>query len=268
MTIPMMRLRAVAALLSVGALAACEKNAVQDISMPISGAFVRFQNFGVNAPQVNFFANDQKLSGVSSTSCTPAVDPRCTTTGIEGTTGTAYRALALGGNYAMLAPGQYTLSSRIAAATDNGLAVSSVNTTLAEGKFYSYFVSGIYNSTAKTTDAFLVEDALPTSFDYTKSYLRVVNASVNAPTISATAKLQTATEIVPIATNVAYKSASPIVTVTPGATDITITLTGGPPVTLTGVVLPGGHVFTLVLSGDATATTGTNVLTISGSANR
>jgi Domain of unknown function (DUF4397) len=262
----MIRIRALAVLLSAGALAACEKNAVQEISSPTSGAFVRFQNYGVNVPGVNFYANDLKLTAVSSTSCTPPVDARCTTTGIESTTGVAFRALANGGNYAQVAPGQYTLSSRIAAATDNGLPVSSVATTLENGKFYSYFVSGIYNATTKKSDAFVIEDALPTSFDYTKAYIRIVNASSNAPTISATTKLQGSTDVVNVASNLAYKAASPIVTLTPGLTDITVTL-GGTSTTFTGISLSGGHVSTLVLNGDATAT-GTTGLGINASANR
>ena len=265
--LPMIRIRALAALLSVAALAACEKNAVQVITSPISGAFVRFQNYGVNAPGVNFYANDQKVTAVNSASCTPPVDPRCTTTGIEATTGVTYGSVASGGNYAMLVPGQYTLSSRIAATVDKGLAVSSVNTTLADGKYYSYFVSGIYNTTAKATDAFIVEDDLPTSFDYTKAYIRFVNASANAPTISATTKLQGTTDVVSVATNLAYKAASPFVTVVPGLTDITITLAGAPPVTAVGVPLIGGHVLTLTLRGDATSATATG-LSISGSFNR
>jgi len=33
--------------------------------------------------------------------------------------------------------------------------------TLTDGKFYSYFVSGVYDATGKKTDAFVVEDVLP-----------------------------------------------------------------------------------------------------------
>ena len=265
----MMRIRALAVLLGAGALAACEKNAVQEISSPISGAFVRFHNYGVNVPGVNFYANEQKLSGISSTSCTPlpADATTCTTTGVESTTGVAYRAVAMGGNYAQVAPGQYTLSSRIAATTDKGLAVSSISSTLESGKFYSYFTSGIYNATTKKADAFMIEDALPTSFDYTKAYIRVVNASSNAPTISMSTKLQGSTEVVAVATNLAYKAASPIVTVTPGATDITVTI-GTTTTTFTNVGLSGGHVITLALSGDATVTTGATALALNASANR
>jgi hypothetical protein len=265
----MIRIRTLAVLLGAVALMACEKNGVQDISRPLSGAFVRFHNYGVNVPGVNFYANDQKLTAISATGCTPPVDARCTTTGIESTTGVTYGNLGIGGNYAMVAPGQYTLTGRIAAATDNGLPVSSLTADLADGKYYSYFVSGIYNATTKKADAFILEDLLPTSFDYTKAYIRVVNASSNAPTISATTKLQGSTEVVSVATNLAYKAASAFVTLTPGATDIVVTVGGGTTTfTFVGIGLTGGHVFTLAVRGDATSSVTATSLTVSGSANR
>jgi hypothetical protein len=264
----MTNIRYLAVLLCAASLSACDKNAVQDITTPITGgAFVRFQNYGVNAPGVNFYANEQKVTAVSSTSCTPPTDPKCSTTGIESATGVAYGGSANGANYEMLAPGQYTLSSRIAALADNGLVISSTSAPLTAGKYYTYFVSGIYNATAKTADAFIIEDNLPTSFDYTKSYIRIVNASVNSPTISASTQLQGATDIVSVATALAYKSASPIVTVAPGLSDVTITI-GTITATAKGLNLFAGHVLTLALSGDATATTGANVLTIRAVYNR
>ncbi|MEO8623243.1 MAG: DUF4397 domain-containing protein [bacterium] len=264
----MTKIRFLAVLLGAAALGACEKNAVQDITKPISGgAFVRFQNYSVSAPGVNFYANDQKVTAISATTCTPATDPRCSTTGIESTTGVVYGASANGGNYAMLAPGQYTISSRIAAATDNGLSITTTPTTLVEGKFYTYFTSGIYNPTAKTTDAFIVEDNLPTTFDYTKALIRIVNASANAPTITAGLQLQGGTEVVTVATNLAYKSASQFVTVAPGLTDIAVII-GTSATVFKGVSLLGGHVFTLAVRGDATSTSSTTGLAVTGVANR
>jgi hypothetical protein len=263
----MSKLRILTALVCASALVACEKNAVQNITQPTSGAFVRFQNYGVNVPGVNFYANDQKLTAISAVTCTPSTDPRCVAGGIESTTGVAYGASANGGNYSMLAAGQYTLTGRIAAATDNGLAVATMSTTLADGKFYSYILSGIYNATTKQADGFIIEDALPTTFDYTKAYVRIVNASVNAPSIGVTTKLQGTTNVVTVGTSVAYKSASPIVTIEPGLTDFTVTAPGQPPVTFIGFNAVGGHVFTLALRGDATSTTATG-LTITGTANR
>lgn len=266
----MIRLRSLTALLCLASVAACEKNAVQDITVPITGGtFVRFHNYSVNAPGVNFFANEQKLTAIGSTSCSPAPAtpvPACTTTGVESTTGVVYGGSANGANYSMVAPGQYTFSSRIAAATDNGLAVSSAAATLGDGKFYSYFVSGIYSTTTKKSDSFIVEDVLPTTFDYTKAYVRIVNASANAPTVSVTSQLQGGSGAVTIGTNVAYKAASPFVIVTPGLTDITVTI-GAIPFIFRGVNMIGGHVLTIAVRGDATSATATG-LAISGVYNR
>ena len=52
----MTRIRIIPALLGGVLLAACSKDAVQDITGPTAGAYVKFYNFGINAPSVNFFA--------------------------------------------------------------------------------------------------------------------------------------------------------------------------------------------------------------------
>ena len=96
-----------AGLLGAALLAACsfEKNAVQDIAGPAPTASVKFFNFAVGSPSVNFYANDTKVTAVSSTS------------GQESTAGTAYGSVATGGFYTALAPGQYTMTGRITVTT-------------------------------------------------------------------------------------------------------------------------------------------------------
>ncbi|MGH7620038.1 MAG: hypothetical protein ACREPM_22720, partial [Gemmatimonadaceae bacterium] len=59
--------RSLALLLSVAAIAACDKNGVQNITAPATGAAVKFFNFGVGAPGVNFYANTPKVTAISST---------------------------------------------------------------------------------------------------------------------------------------------------------------------------------------------------------
>ena len=140
---------------------------------------------------MNFFANDTKLTAISSTSCTPATvppNPLCSSTGIESTTGTAYGAAANGGLYSSIAPGAYSFSGRIAAATDNGLSVAKLSSTLADGKHYSLYTSGFYDATAKTVDAFVVEDAFSEEIDFSKSSARFVNASSNSSPMTLYAK--------------------------------------------------------------------------------
>ena len=263
------------ALAGLTLLAACDKNAVQTISAPVDGgAFVRFHNLSVASPSVNFYANTQKVTAVSSTACSPppvTPNPLCTTTGVEqatGTIGTAYGSSALAGNYAVLTPGAYTLTGHSSVPADNGAVVSTLNGTVEAGKFYSYFMSGVYAAGTKSTDAFMIEDKLPTTFDYTKSYVRVVNASVNAPSISASTTLQGTANVITVATNVAYKGASEIVTIPPGLTDVTITFTGSAPVTLTGGGFSGGHVYTIALRGDVNSSVTANKPAITFFVNR
>jgi hypothetical protein len=52
-----------------------------------------------------------------------------------------------------LSPGQYTVSGRIAAATDKDLPISNLPVAIADGKAYSFYQSGIYNTTTKTVVA-------------------------------------------------------------------------------------------------------------------
>ena len=122
--------RSVALLVSAVALAACEKNAVQDITGVLAGSRIRFYNFGVNAPQVNFYASDRKMTATSSTS------------GAEAVLGVAYGSIGSGGFYAAIEPNTYDFQGKIAAAVDKDVSVSSVSTALADGKAYSYYMSG------------------------------------------------------------------------------------------------------------------------------
>ena len=159
-----------AALLCAVVLSSCswyDKNTVQDISGPVpAGARVKFFNFGVGSPAVNFYAGSRKMTAVLSA------------TGLESNLGVAYGGVGAGGFYTAIASGQYTLSGRIAGATDHDTVISNLLTTLEEGKSYSFYQSGIY--TPKTVDAFIVEDALPPQIDYSVAYVRFVHAVFNA----------------------------------------------------------------------------------------
>src|SRR6185503_7151323 len=108
----------IVALASAAALAACEKTAVQDITGPIAESKVKFFNFGVNAPSVNFYANSAKMSAVSSALCSPTptdtVQQRiCREAGQEVTAGVAYGGVGSGGFYSSVVPGTYTLTGKI-----------------------------------------------------------------------------------------------------------------------------------------------------------
>src|SRR5438034_2909915 len=116
----MTRHRSIAALRCAGVLASCglyDKNAVQDIAGPTATARIKFHNFSPGSVGVNFFANNVKMTAISSSRCVapvPADTLACKTTGIELTTGVAFGALGSSGLYDAITPGQYTIASKIA----------------------------------------------------------------------------------------------------------------------------------------------------------
>src|SRR5256886_14273566 len=95
--------RTAAVLLTAAALAACEKNSVQQLPVePLLDARIKFFNFGVNAPGVNFYADETKMTAIQSG------------TGVELNTGVAYGGVGNGGGYPQSAPGRDTLGGGIA----------------------------------------------------------------------------------------------------------------------------------------------------------
>jgi len=239
-----------AALVCAALLAGCsyDKNAVQTIDGPLPGSAVKFFNFGVNAPGVNFYANDTKITAITST------------TGAEVATGVAYGAAGTGGFYDAVAPGQYTLTGRIAAVIDKDLAISSLSAQLADGKRYSYFMSGFYNTTTKTVESFIVEDPLP-AVDASVAYVRFVNAISNAGATALSAKHATTGVITPLGGDVAYKAAGGFVALPPGTYDLSARVSGAATdlVVRTAQSFANGRVYTIATRGDATLpSTGTN----------
>ena len=238
------------------ALAACEKNAAQDITAPATGANVRFLNLGANAPGVNFFANDTKVTSVASTNCSPppaTPNPACTTTGAETQTGTAFGALANGGLYNVLTPGSVQLAGKIATATDYGVAVATATASLETGKYYSFYTSGIYDAATKKMDAFVVEDPLP-AFNFAKAYVRFVNASSNASGLTLYALNKTTTVEAPIGAAVAYKAAGAFMPIDSGAYDLNLrpSATDAAVVTLPAISFAVNRVYTVSLRGNMT----------------
>lgn len=259
-------------LLGVAALVACDKNGQQDITAPVSGAFVKFHNFGVGAPAVNFYAGSSKVTAISSANCQPPNDTTtvCKTTGNESTTGTGYGALGNGGLYNQIPAGSTTLAGEIAASTDKNLAVASANATLTAGQFYSYFISGIYDPTAKKVDAFVVQDSIPTITDFTIAYVRFVNAVSNSQPMQLFAKSSVTGTEVSIGGVIGYKAAGSFVAV-PGAVYDLNTRTAGSStnvITRTAVSFVAGHVYTVTARGDMNATVTANKPALDNTANR
>ena len=243
----MMRYRALAVVLAATAVSSCEKNAVQQITGTLPAASIKFFNFGVNAPGVNFYANNTKMTAISST------------TGTEATTGVTYGNVGSGGFYAGIEPGAYTLSGKIAATTDKDLAISNLQTTIAAGKNYSYYLSGFYNSTAKSIDSFIVEDPFISQFDYTVAYVRFVNAISNSSPMTLYAKLQSSGTETAVGGLVAYKAAGAFTALPGGVYDL-VTRTEGSStaaITRTAVSFSPGRVYTIGALGDITVTSST-----------
>ncbi len=239
--------------LAVTALYSCDKDGVQELpTEKPSGAQVKFFNFGLNAPGVNYYANDTKLTAISST------------TGAESTTGVAYGGAGNGGIYSNVAPGQYTFKGKIAAATDKDLAVFNLPFTVAAGKSYSVFMSGFYNTTTKTSDGFILDDQLP-AIDTGKVMVRFVNTIPNGTgpmilyAVNQTTNVQTQ-----IGDAVAYKGAGAFVGLPQGRYTFNVRY----PATSTNLIqridvdMIKGRINTIASRGDIT------VSTTSTSANR
>ena len=231
-------------------------SAVQQITAPASGARIKFFNFSVNSPGVNFYANDSKMTAISSA------------TGVESTTGIVYTGVGSGGLYTSIAPGQYTLSGRIAAATDKDLPIASLSATLADGKAYSYYLSGVYNTTTKATDAFVTEDPIP-SVSYTEANVRFVNAVYNSSPMILYAKNTVSGVETAIGAATAYKGATAFVPVAGAAYNLALRTAGSTTdlVTRTNVSFSAGRVYTITVRGDMVTTVTANKPFLDNTAN-
>ncbi len=256
----MTRYGAIAALLCAAASSSCEKNTVQDITGPFPSARVKFFNFGVNAPAVNFYANETKMTAILSG------------TGTESTNGVTYGGVGAGGAYSAIAPGQYTLTGRIAAATDKDLPIATVSATIADGKLYSFYMSGFYDAAAKTVDGFVVEDRFVSPTDYSVATVRFVHAIANANPMTLYAKNTTTGTEVAVGAEQTYKGAGAFTAVPAGVYDLSTRYAGSPTnvISRTAVSLSGGRVYTIGARGDITviSTSATNRPILDNTANR
>lgn len=256
----MTTLRTLAAVLCAMALTGCEKNAVQDLTGTLPNARIRFFNFGLNAPAVNFYAGDRKVTAITSAS------------GVEAVTGVAYGGVGSGGFYAGLEPASYTFSGRIAAAIDKDLPVATATAVLTDGKAYSFYMSGLYDATAKRSDSFVVEDDFSSTIDFTRAYVRFVNGIFNAAPMALFARDPTAAAEIPIAAAVAYKAAGAFVAIPGGVYDISTRVVGGTTnvISRLAVSFSAGRVYTITSRGDITivSTTLANRPILDNTANR
>lgn len=252
---------------AASATAACEKNGLPEIAGPqTGGAAVKFFNFSVGAPSVNFYVNNNKVTGVSSLGCyllTDANREQCLGAGSESTTGVAYGGAGNGTNawYSDVATGSVAIAGKVTATTDYGRAIANLQSTVASGKFYTYYLSGIYDAVNKTTDAFIVEDVMPTQ-DFTKANVRFVNASATTQPLILYAKDRVTGSETPLGGAVAYKSAGAFVAVPSNASyDLSARVAGSSTsvFTRTSVSWSSGGAYTITARGN-TASSSTMAL--------
>lgn len=239
-------------------VSACKKETIQVIDDKTIGAQIKFYNFGVGAPGVNIYANTTKVTAIASG------------TGTESTSGIAYGSVGPLNNYASIEAGQYTFKGTIAAATDKDLAIASLTATLESGKFYSMYLSGLYNTAARSSDAFIVEDKLP-AIDPEFAYVRFVNGISTASEMDfAVAPAVGNPTSITIGQNILYKSGSEFVKISEGVynlvcRNVSSSLTV---INRANVSFLKGRVYTISSRGNLSVTTGTAAPFLDNTANR
>lgn len=253
-------------------LAACGDKADRNITAPVAGARVKFFNFSVGSPGVNFYANDAKITAIGSTTCSPPADTTsaCKTTGAEPTTGTAYAAAGNAALYNQVAAGQVTFAGKIAATTDKGLAITTLAAPVDNNKYYSFFLSGAYDATSKKTDSFIVEDAIPDNPDYSLTYVRFVNASSNSSPMTLFAKNTLSSTETAIGGSIAYKAAGAFTAIPAGVYDLSTRTAGSTTnvITRAAVGFAAGHIYTITARGTIGSTVTANQPALDNTANR
>ncbi|MHB0963519.1 MAG: hypothetical protein ACYC5V_09960 [Gemmatimonadaceae bacterium] len=241
-------------LLSATVLSSCGEDAFPDITGPLAESRIKFFNFGVGTPGVYFYANNNKAAGIGAVSIVVDARKGVVTSSAESITGTTYGNVTAGGYYTAIAPGSYDLKAQLADTMQRATVVSSVATTIASSKYYSYYISGAYNTATKTSEAFVVEDNFPVNMDWTQAYVRFVNAgSTTAPLTLYGTNTTLATPEAAIGAITAYKGASAFVGVPTGSYTLAAKDAGGvSKVTRTAVSFSAGRVYTITVRGTTT----------------
>lgn len=244
--------------------ASCEKSAVQVIDSTPTGPLLRFYNFALDGPSVNFYANDLKVTATSSA------------TGLLAATGVNYGGLFPANNsYVALASAGSVVFKTVTPSTalvNPGLNIASITAPVLAGKYYSVYTSGVFDATAKTTTSFIVEDNIP-AVDTSAAIVRIVNAIPTAGIAGFDLKAvnTTTAEAVVISSATAYQTSSPFVKVPNGVYNLTSVSTNTPTsytITRTSVSFSKGFVYTISTRGDATLSTGTNARALDLTRNR
>lgn len=245
----------------------CKKDGINEIDTITTdgGAQIKFFNFGVSSPSLNFYADNGKVSAIVSA------------TGTEAATGITYGSVFPATNYSLLIPATYSFNGIVPAlaSINPGVVVAKLSTSIEAGKFYSLYTCGIYNTTAKTTDAFIVEDKIPAT-NPVSANVRFVNTISNA-SVGFDLVVKNTTTLVEqvVAANITYKTASNFVLVPNGVYEIYARYTNTTPniIFRTGtsvVSFIAGRTYTISSRGDmtVTASTATNRPFLDNTSNR
>jgi len=140
---------------------ACEENAIPELTVPVSedATYVKFFFHVENAPSVNFYFDDQKVSAVASSSS-------------DEVQGNVYGSVFPSNAYALIPSGDFNVDARDL----EGNVIASTSATFAADKNYSAYLVG----TTDNYEIFVMEDQLPAE-DRVKIYWRFVNTMVNMP---------------------------------------------------------------------------------------
>lgn len=250
----MKKLASIAVLLCATMLSSCGEEAFPDITGPMGESRIKFFNFSVGAPGVYFYANNNKAAGIGAASIVIDAKTGVVTSSLESVTGTVFGGVTAGGYYSAMTPGSYTLQAKLADTTQRATVVSTVTTNLASGKYYSYYISGAYDAATKTAEAFVVEDPVPTTVNWSQALVRFVNAGpTSAPLTLYGTNTTTATPEAAIGAITAYKAGSAFVPVATGSYNLAAKDAAGvSKITRTAVQFSAGRVYTITLRGTTT----------------
>ncbi len=250
----MKKLASIAVLLVATVLASCGEEAFPDITGPMGESRIKFFNFSVGAPGVYFYANGTKAAGVGAASIVIDTKTGVVTSSLESITGTTYGNVTSGGYYSATTPGSYTLKAQLADTVLRSTVVSTVATNIVAGKYYSFYMSGAYDAVTKTAEAFVVEDNIPATVNWSQALVRFVNAGpTSAPLTLYGTNTTTAAPEGAIGAITTYKSGSAFVPVATGSYNLVAKDAGGvSKITRTAVQFSAGRVYTITLRGTTT----------------
>jgi len=139
----------------------CDENAIPELTEPVSNnaTYLKFFFHVEDAPSLNIYFDDQKVSAVSSSNT-------------DEEKGNTYGSVFPSNAYALIPSGNFSVNAKDL----DGNIVASTNASFADDKNYSAYLVG----TTDSYEIFVMEDNLP-PLDRVKIYWRFVNTMANMP---------------------------------------------------------------------------------------